>query len=75
MGLLVSLGSHLYILPLKKNACKCLIASQVDVFLHKTSSHEVSLNEDDKFWKMEASEGQIAVRRAERAPRFVSSAW
>lgn len=84
MGLLVSLGSHLYILQLKKNACKCLIASQVDVFLHKTSSlevsldktssHEVSLNED-KFWKMEASEGQIPVRRAERAPRFASPAW
>lgn len=50
------------------------MVSQVEVFLHKTSSHEISLNED-KFWKMEASEGQIPVRRAERAPRFASPAW
>ena len=50
------------------------MVSQIEVFLHKTSSHKVSLNED-KFWEMEASEGQIPVRRAERAPRFASPAW
>ena len=66
---------------IKKNACKCLMVSQVEVFLYKTSSleashdktssHEASLNED-KFWKMEASVGHIPVRRA---PKFASPAW
>lgn len=60
------------------------MVSQVEVFLYKTSSleashdktssHEASLSED-KFWKMEASVGQIPVRRAERAPKFASPAW